>query len=97
MTKIESEKIDRLENHFKVYKSDLSDVMDGVKNIEQSLIGSPLNGHKGIVHLLDSIDKRVKELEDKQILADDRLEKFKWFQRGLIGIIFGYLTWLISR
>ena len=97
MTKIESEKIDRLENHFKVYKSDLNDVMDGVKNIEQSLIGSPLNGHKGIVHLLDSIDKRVKELEDKQILADDILEKFKWFQRGLIGIIFGYLTWLISR
>lgn len=97
MTKLESEKIDRLENHFKVYKSDMVDVIASVRNIEQSLIGSPLNGHKGIVHLLDSIDKRVKDLEDKQILADDRLEKFKWFQRGLIGVIFGYLTWLISK
>jgi hypothetical protein len=97
MTRIELEKIDRLENHFQVYKSDMIDVKDSVKNIEQSLIGSPLNGHKGMVHLLDSIDKRVKDLEEKQILADDRIEKFKWFQRGIIGVVFGYLTWLISK
>ena len=97
MTKLENEKIDRLEQHFKIYKEDMNDVVQSVNNIESALIGSSLTGNKGIVHLLDEIKNRVKDLEDKQILADDRLETFKWFQRGIIGIVFSYITWLIAR
>jgi O-phosphoseryl-tRNA(Cys) synthetase len=97
MTKIENEKIDRLENHFKVYKEDMIDVRNSVNNIENALIGSSLNGNKGMVHLLDDIKNRVQDLEEKQILADDRLETFKWFQRGVIGIVFAYITWLIKK
>lgn len=94
---IMEEKIDRLEHHFKVYKSDMVDISHTVKNIENALVGSNLNGHKGMVHLLDQIDKRVQILEDKQILADDKLDTLKWFQRGLVGIFFAYLTWLITK
>jgi hypothetical protein len=50
-----------------------------------------------MVHLLDDIDKRVQTLEDKQILADEFSNNIKWFQRGLLGIIFAYLTWLITK
>jgi len=91
------EKIDRLENHFKVYKSDMVDVIGSVRNIESALIGSSLNGHKGMVSLLDSLDKRVQALEDKEILNADKLETLKWFQRGLIGIIFSYVLWLLTK
>ena len=94
---IMEEKIDRLENHFKVYKTDMSDVKDSVRNIEFALIGSNLNDHKGMVHLLDDIDKRVQTLEDKQILADEFSNNIKWFQRGLLGIVFAYLTWLLTK
>jgi chaperonin cofactor prefoldin len=94
---IMEEKIDRLENHFKVYKSDMVDVKDSVRNIESALIGSSLNGHKGMVSLLDSLDKRVQALEDKQILDADKLDTLKWFQRGLIGIVFSYLLWLMTK
>ena len=94
---IMEEKIDRLENHFKVYKVDMVDVKDSVRNIESALIGSNFNGNKGMVHLLDTIDKRVQELEDKQILQEDFTNNIKWFQRGLLGIIFAYLTWLITK
>lgn len=97
MTKLESEKIDRLESHFKIYKDDMVDVKDILKNVEISLIGSNLNGNKGMVHLLDSIDKRVQSLEEKQILTDDFNKSLKWFQRGLIGIFFAYLTWLLTK
>ena len=97
MTKIETEKIDRLENHFQVYKTDMVDVKDSVRNIESALIGSHLNGNKGMVHLLDTIDKRVQILEDKQILADEFSKNIKWFQRGLIGVFLAYLTWLITK
>lgn len=94
---IMEEKIDRLENHFKVYKTDMIDVRDSVRNIESALVGSALNGHKGMVSLLDSLDKRVQELEDKQILDGDKLDTLKWFQRGLIGIVFSYILWLITK
>jgi len=97
MTKIENEKIDRLENHFKVYKTDMIDVRNSVNNIENALIGSSLNGNKGMVHLLDDIKERVKDLEEKQILADELASNIKWFQRGLIGILFAYLTYLITK
>lgn len=94
---IMEEKIDRLEHHFKVYKVDMVDVKESVRNIESALIGSHLNGHKGMVHLLDSINKRVDDLEDKQLLQEDFTNNIKWFQRGLLGIIFAYLTWLITK
>ena len=94
---IMEEKIDRLENHFKVYKSDMVDVIKSVQNIESALIGSNYNGNKGIVYVLDEVDKRVKELEDKQALSDGYIDSLKWFQRGLIGIVFAYLTWLLTK
>ena len=97
MTKLENEKIDRLEDHFKIYKSDMVDVKDSVRNIESALIGSNINGNKGIVNLLDSIDVRVQSLEDKQILADEFMRNLKWFQRGLVGVIFAYVTWLLTK
>jgi hypothetical protein len=97
MTKIENEKIDRLENHFQVYKTDMIDVRNSVNNIEMALIGSNINGNKGIVHLLDDIKNRVQDLEDKQILADELASNIKWFHRGLLGVLFGYITYLIKR
>jgi hypothetical protein len=97
MTKIEAQRIDRLDNHFSLYKDDMVDVIKSVRNIENALIGSNYNGNKGIVILLDEVNERVKALEDKQILADDKLDTLKWFQRGLIGIIFAYITWLLTK
>jgi hypothetical protein len=97
MTKIEAQRIDRLDNHFSLYKDDMVEVRTILKDVQISLIGSNLNGNKGIVHLLDDIEKRVKTMEERQILADDFFGKLKWFQRGLIGIIFGYITWLLTK
>jgi hypothetical protein len=97
MTKIENEKIDRLENHFKIYKEDMSDVVNSVNNIEIALIGSALTGNKGMVHLLDDIKNRVKDLEDKQLLARELSDSIKWFQRGAFGVLFAYITWLITK
>ena len=91
------EKVDRLENHFQVYKTDMIDVKGSMKNIESALVGSNFNGNKGMVHLLDDIAERVEKLENKQALSDDFMNNLKWFQRGLIGIVFAYLTWLLTK
>jgi len=43
------EKVDRLENHFKVYKTDLTDVKEVTKDIRNLLTGTELNGKKGVL------------------------------------------------
>ena len=44
-TKLMEEKIDRLENHFKVYKDDMQDVKALLKKVEICLAGSDINGN----------------------------------------------------
>jgi soluble cytochrome b562 len=91
------EKIDRLENHFKVYKTDMQDVKDVLKSVENSLVGSNLNGNKGMIHLLDDIDKRVHKIEEKQILYDETMKNYKWGIRSLILGICSLIYWLFTK
>ena len=45
----DSERLDRLEHHFRLYKQDMADIKDSVKEIKILLGGSALNGNKGVV------------------------------------------------
>lgn len=91
------EKIDKLESHFRIYKTDVSDMKDSLRDIRHSLIGTEFDGKKGMVFLLDNIDKRVRILEDKQILDDKKSKTLEWFERGVIGIIFVYIGHLLTQ
>jgi len=51
-----TERLDRLENHFKVYKTDMVDVKDSLKEVRILLGGSALNGNKGFIKLYRSPD-----------------------------------------
>lgn len=53
MTKLESERIDRVENHLKFIKSDVNDVL-------AALIGTDANGKKGIVPEVAIIQSEIK-------------------------------------
>ena len=96
-TKLINEKVDRLENHFKVYKSDLSDMKDLSKEIKSILIGSDLNGNKGIIHLLKEIEMRVDEISDKNILLEENMRNVKYVSRGFITAIIGFIFWLFTN
>jgi chaperonin cofactor prefoldin len=90
------EKVDSLENHFKVYKSDMNDVKGIVKNIESAMIGNNFNGNKGFVHLLDDVNKRLEKIEDKQILMDENMNNIKFVSKGIITAIIGFFVWLFT-
>lgn len=91
------EKIDKLESHFRIYKTDVSDMKDSLRDIKHSLIGTEFDGKKGMVFLLDDINKRVRILEDKQILDDKKSKTLEWFERGVIGVIFAYIGYLLTQ
>lgn len=91
------EKVDRLENHFTVYKKDTIDVKEVVKDIRNLLTGTDLNGYKGVVHVLDELERKVDHLEAKQILIDDNMNNVKFVAKGVITAIIGFLAWLFTN
>jgi chaperonin cofactor prefoldin len=91
------EKVDRLENHFKVYKSDLSDVKDLTKDIRNLLTGTELTNKKGVIHVLESLEKKVDDLEDKQRSIDENMQNVKFVAKGLISAIIGFFLWLFTN
>jgi sugar-specific transcriptional regulator TrmB len=91
------EKIDRLEQHFKIYKSDAEELKSTVKNIETALIGSNLNGNKGIVNLLDEVDKRLNAMEKRQILYEEIFRGFKWSAGAIIGGVITFFIWFFTK
>ena len=52
-------------------------------NIQSALLGNDFNEKKGIVFIINDVDKRVKEIEKKQNEYEIYLNQFKW----VIGVI----------
>jgi hypothetical protein len=96
-TKIMEEKIDRLQDHFKVYKDDMKDVKDLLKKVEICLVGSDINNHKGLVHLMDAIDERVNTMEKQHVLLKDALDTYKWSARAVVLGIVGLFFWWVKK
>jgi len=97
MSTILEEKVDRLENHFKVYKTDTQDVKEVVRDIRNLLTGTDLTGKKGVIHVLDSLEKKVDKLEEKQLLIDENMANVKFVAKGLISAIIGFFLWLFTN
>ena len=84
---------DKLESIFK----DMEDVKVLLKSVVTSLVGNELNDNKGIVHLIDAIDKRVIEMEKKNVLYDDAILAYKWGIRSIIAGGIGFIWWFLKR
>lgn len=91
------EKVDRLEQHFKVYKSDLTDVKEVTRDIRNLLTGTELTGKKGILHILEALENKVDTLEEKQLLINENMQNVKYVAKGLISAIIGFFFWLFTN
>ena len=64
MSNIESERLDRIEQHLKQLKNDSENRSNDIKEIKQALLGNDLSGFRGLVWKISDIDNRVTDLED---------------------------------
>jgi len=96
MSNLLEEKVDRLESHFKVYKSDMTDVKEVTRDIRNLLTGTELTGKKGVVHLLEQLESKVDKLEEKQILIDENMANVKFVAKGVITAVIGFFVWLFQ-
>lgn len=94
---IESERLDRMEQHLKLLKANTENQNKTLDSIEAALIGNAFNNHKGLTHIVHEIELRVKNLEDDYNVTKENMRQIKLFAGGLGGLIFGYILYLISR
>lgn len=92
-----TERLDRLENHFKVYKTDMQDVKDGLKEVRILLGGTELNGRKGFVKVMELVEEKVDKLEkDNEAIKKD-LESIKFWGRGASGVAFVTIGLMLKK
>lgn len=92
-----TERLDRLENHFKVYKTDMQDVKDGLKEVRILLGGTELNGKKGFVKVMELVEEKVNKLEkDNEAIKKD-LESIKFWGRGASGVAFVTIGLMLKK
>lgn len=97
MTKEESERLDRIEQHLRSLKLNDEKQGDLLIDIKNTLIGSHLNGNKGLVNLVGELDSRLKEVEKKQALSDEKLSTIKWTSRTIGGAIVAFFLWFFTN
>jgi len=66
MSTLESERLDRIEQHLKLLKEDSNIRSADIKEIKQALLGNALNDYKGLVWKINDMDNRVQNLEDQE-------------------------------
>ena len=93
MEQKDRERLDRIEHHLKLLKENDTNQMTVMLNIQNALIGSAMNGNKGIVSRIDEIEDIVDELDDfkKEATVYVRQSKF------VIGAIVVALVALLAK
>ncbi len=93
----DSERLDRLEHHIRLYKQDVEDIKDSVKEIKMLLGGSALNGNKGFVYLMNLNEKKIEAIELELNKIKNDFETAKFWGRGATGVAFVTLGLIIKK
>lgn len=84
-------KDERREEHYQQLKKDLISLRDGQREIIQLLGGSALNGNKGFVKLMEIVENKVDEMQDKINLHESSINQAVWWGRLIALPIIGLL------
>lgn len=99
--KLLNEKIDKLQNHFTIYKTDISDLKENVKGLTSAIIGSDFNGNKGLVQYIELQNKKIEELEHNQNKYEDNIRHIKYASGvGFTALVTGlvsFIVWIFTK
>ena len=89
--------VERLENHFKVYKDDVGQLRDDFRDLKTAIIGSQVNGNKGLIQLIDKISQKVDLIEDENILLKEHMRAGKFIAGILVTALVGFMFMILSE
>lgn len=93
----QGERLDRIEQHLRNLKVNDDKQGELLINIQNALIGNPMNGNKGVVYMVNDIDNRLKLLEQRQALTDENMKNLKWLTRGVGSAIIAFFLWFFTN
>lgn len=87
--------VERLENHFKVYKDDVGQLKEDFRDLRTAIIGSQVNGNKGLIQLIDKISEKVDMIEDENILLKEHMRTGKFIAGAILTALLGFMTMIL--
>lgn len=94
---LESERLDRMEQHLKLLKKDTENQTKTLDSIESALVGNIFNGNKGLTHIVHEIDSRVKNLEDDYSVTKENMRQLRIVCGLLLVSFFSYILFIITK
>lgn len=89
--------IGRIRQHLDLIKEDSKEQSIILTNIENTLVGNSLNGNKGVVFLINDIDKRVKHLEFSNLKREQTENNAKWVAGFVFAALSSLMLWIVTH
>lgn len=90
---INKERLDRLEDHYKMVKNKLDDLANDVRDIKTAIMGSPLSSDEGLASKIKRVERDVNDLETFKTEVSTYIKQFKY----VLGVVFVALITLIIK
>lgn len=90
---INKERLDRLEDHYKMVKNKLEDLANDVRDIKTAIMGSPLSSDEGLASKIKRVERDVNDLETFKTEVSTYIKQFKY----VLGVVFVALITLIIK
>lgn len=90
---INKERLDRLEDHYKMVKNKLEDLANDVRDIKTAIMGNPLNSDEGLASKIKRVERDVNDLETFKTEVSTYIKQFKY----VLGVVFVALITLIIK
>jgi soluble cytochrome b562 len=89
--------VETIKRHMDEGKTERIEDRKTLADIKTTLIGSTMNGNKGIVFLLNDIDDRVKHLEKSNLERSQNESNLKWVGGFIITFFFMLIVYIIQH
>ena len=88
---------ERRERHIRILQADIKQLSENVSGLTTAIIGSNLNGNKGFIKLMETIETKVDKLEtDMQDIKND-VKTAKYWGRGITGVAFVVIGLMVRK
>lgn len=89
--------IETIKRHMQEEKIEKLEDRKTLSDIKSTLVGSNMNGNKGIIFLLNDIDTRVKDLEKSSMERAQTETNAKWIGGFIITSLFALMIYIIQH
>lgn len=96
-TKLDSERLDRMEQHLRLMKESISSIHTDSKKISDALIGNEYTGGIGIVHSIKRLTDDVEKQKDRIDRLDDNMNLVKWFGSGAGALFLAMIIYILQK